>query len=575
MNLSRRIEKLEQKAAVRAKTLNVVPTLKGPLGLNEKHSNLRTVRSSLLAFIQATKSDYVIDPFHVQLCHIMERFYRLVVQRKRPRFMVFAPPRHGKSQIVSRHFPAWVLGKSPSMEVAIGAYGTSLGLEFSSDVQDIMSTPEYHAIFPRSVLSGTEWAARNMGARRADYFRLVAQEGRFRAIGRKGSITGKGKNVDVLLIDDPIKDHAEAESPAFRDETWHWYNPTLITRLQQGGGVMITLTRWHLDDLAGRLLEMQTQPGADQWEVFTFPALEGCENCDGCRDNSGGVDPEKHACRPLAPHRFSHQEMLLRRANMVPKAWDALYQGSPSSLTGGILPADKWKYYGGPGQIALPDLRQFSFIVASWDSTFAQTEGADFCCGQVWACRGSERWLLDYILEKMSFTRFKNAIREMRYKHPRTSWTLIENKANGPAVIDTLHSEITGLQPIEPEGGKIARAWAASSDLAAGNIFIPDPSIAPWVGAFVHRCAVFPANLDKAGSDDDVDAFTQMLIFMRQYQFGAMQWSEEQKRWEEHEANQEIYSARGPNGEDLIWDENRQLWYDQKTGQTYEPDYGG
>src|SRR5579871_1177534 len=570
MNLRRRIERLEHKAAIRAKT--------------PKLSKLQPAKSSLLEFIQRAKPDYLVDEFHRQLCAIMEQFYQDVLDKKSPRYLVCAPPQHGKSTILSRHFPAWALGRSPWLYIVLGAYGGSLAYDFSDDVQNIMVQPEYHDIFPDTILPRSEWAGPGRRGRRADYFALVGKPGRFRAVGRQGSITGKSAH--IVLIDDPVKSHAEAESETMRDNIWHWYNPDLLTRLQQGGGVLLTLTRWHMDDLAGRLLEMQSQPGADQWKTFVFPALSDGDlklpltykeasapivKCTGCRNNSGGTDPALHTCKPLAPSRFDHRAMLERRANMIAKEWDSLYQGSPSALTGGILPADKWRYYGGKGQPGLPDQRQFDFIVATWDGTFANTLGADYCCGQVWGCRGAERWLLDYILEKMTFTRFRNAIREMRYKWPRTSWTLIENKANGPAVIDTLQSEITGMTAVEPEGGKIARAWAASSDLAAGNMFLPDPSVAPWVGAFVHRCAVFPANLDKPGSDDDIDAFTQMVIFMRQYRFGVAAWASE-LQWREEQDEQTKYTCLGPNGETLVWVDEKQLWMDEKTGQTYEPD---
>ena len=274
---------------------------------------------------------------------------------------------------------------------------------------------------------------------------------------------------------------------------------------------------------------------------------------------------------PLAPHRYSVSELLHIFYNRSPAVWSSLYQGSPVLLSGNILPADKWRFYGGPGQPALPDLGQFDAIVQTWDGSFKDSTGSDFCAGQVWGCRGAERWMLDYVLERMSYVRFKQAIRQMWYRWPKTSFTLIEDKANGPAVMSDLQGEISGLTAVEPEGGKIARAWKASSDLAGGNVFVPDPSIAPYIGQFIHRCAVFPANINKAGSDDDLDAFTQMVNYMRQMVFGVGDWlkTQQEKLKAEAAGISNVETCIGPGGETLFWDDKAGDWVDPKSGVHY------
>jgi predicted phage terminase large subunit-like protein len=350
-------------------------------------------------------------------------------------------------------------------------------------------------------------------------------------------------------------------SEATRESVWQWYLQDLYTRLQEGAGVLATVTRWHLDDLIGRLLEAQTNPGADQWEVHAFPALNAEQT------------------EALAPSRYSLDELLRIKANLTDVAWSSLYQGSPVTLTGSILTADKWKYYGGPGQPGLPDLRQFDFIVQTWDGSFKDSTGSDFCAGQVWGCRGAERWLLDYILEKMSYVRFKEAIRQMKYKWPRSSFILIEDKANGTAVMSDLATEISGLTPVEPCGGKIARAWRAASALAGGNCFLPDASIA-WkmnipVMDFVRRCNVFPANINKAGSDDDVDAFTQMVNKMGEYNFGLAKWIDQKQAEQANSAQQEIYTALMEiDGVSVLlhFDELRRVWFDPQRPEVTYPE---
>jgi predicted phage terminase large subunit-like protein len=483
-------------------------------------------RNSLLDFIQLQKPNYVADPFHEILCAIMERFFASVVARKRPRVIVVAPPQTGKSTVLSRYFPAWAFGKAPWLNIIGGAYSSDWADTFCGDVQRIVDSEVYRAVFPNTLIAGDS-APRSGAKRQADYFEIVGTEGRYKAAGRGKGVTGRPAH--ILLIDDPIKNAEEAMSDATRESVWQWYPQDLYTRLQEGAGVLATVTRWHLDDLIGRLLEAQTYPGADQWEVHAFPALNADET------------------EALAPSRYSLDELLRIRANLSDVAWSSLYQGSPVALTGSILRADKWKYYGGPGQPGLPDQRQFDFIVQSWDGSFKDSTGSDFCAGQVWGCRGSERWLLDSVLEKMSYVRFKDAIRQMKYKWPKSSFILIEDKANGTAVMSDLSTEIGGLTPVEPCGGKIARAWRAASALAGGNCFLPDASIA-WklnipVMDFVRRCNVFPANINKAGSDDDVDAFTQMVNKMGEYNFGLAKWIETKQAEQANGAQQEIYTA--------------------------------
>jgi predicted phage terminase large subunit-like protein len=511
----------------------------------QKQIAIRDARSSLLSFIQANKPDYGVDDFHRKLCLLMQDFYADVLAKKSPRYIIISPPQMGKSEIMSRSFPAWALGKSPWLYFIAGAYASDWATSLSADVQNIMMREEYHEIFPEAIVPRADFSD-SQGSQRADFFELVGKPGRYRAAGRAKGVTGRPAH--IILIDDPLKDQFEANSDAIREQCWGWWNPTLRTRLQDGGGVMLTLTRWHLDDMAGRMIDLAGKdPDADQWKVVVFPALLGEEDCEACRKRKGVQYLAEHTCRSLAPHRFRHETLIRTRATSSPAVWNALYRGTPVSLAGNILPASAWRYYGGLGQVMLPDLRQFDFIVQSWDGSFKDTTSADFCAGQVWGVRGSEVWLLDYILEQMSFTRFVTAIRQMSYKWPASSWIFIEDKANGTAAMDVLSSEISGVSAVEPKGGKVARAWASSSRLCGGNCFLPDASIAPWVKGFVDRCNVFPANINKAGSDDDIDAFTQMENEVKNRTLGVHEFVKAQQEAQ----NDRIQAAHKVGGEAL------------------------
>lgn len=461
--------------------------------LDQTALRMERARRNLLKFVGTLKPDYKPDAFHGELCRLVERFHADVEAKRRPRVIVCAPPQHGKSEIVSRKYPAWALGKNPELRVIAGSYSGAWAEALGADVQRTIDSAEYHAIFPRTRIVG-QFAQKGEAKRASDYFEIVGHQGFHRAAGRGVGVAGRP--ADILLIDDPMKNAEEAFSEGTRESVWNWYLQDLYTRLQQGAGVFVMATRWHTDDLIGRLIDAQGS-GGDQWDVHIFPAL----------DESG---------QALAPSRFDAQELQRIKATQPALVWSALYQGEPAPLSGNIFQVDRWRYFGGPGQPAFP--KDFDLIVQSWDASFKDSAGSDFCAGQTWGLRGAERWLFPngYVLAKMDYPAFKNAVKEQAAQHPRASFRLIEDKANGSAVVAELRTQVTGLTPIEPEGGKISRAWAASADQSAGNCWLPDPSIAPWVSDFVRRCALFPANINKPGSDDDLDSFTQLINWARQ-----------------------------------------------------------
>jgi len=425
--------------------------------LNPAMVKAERARRSLPRFIEALKPNYKADAFHLELSKIVERFHADVEAKRRPRTIVVAPPQHGKSEIVSRKYPAWALGRNPNLRIIAGSYSGAWAESLGADVQRTIDSPEYHAIFPGTRIVG-QYAPKGEAKRAADYFEIVGHQGFHRAAGRGAGVTGR--SADILLIDDPVKNAEEAFSESTRESVWQWFLQDLYTRLQTGAGVLLMCTRWHTDDLIGRLIEAQGS-GGDQWNVHIFPAL-----------NEAG--------QALAPSRFDSQELEKIKATQPALVWSALYQGEPAPLSGNIFQVDRWRYYAGRGQPAFP--KDFDLIVQSWDASFKDSPGSDFCAGQTWGLRGAERWLFPdgHVLGKMDYPAFKAAVKEQAARHPRASFRLIEDAANGSAVISELQSQVTGLNAIRPEGGKISRAWAASADQSAGNCWLPDPSIAPW-----------------------------------------------------------------------------------------------
>lgn len=367
------------------------------------------------------------------------------------------------------------------------SYSADRAFDFSNDVQHIVDTKQYHDIFPETRIVG-EYAKVGEARRAVGLFQVVGHRGRYRAAGVGGGITGEP--ADLLIIDDPIKDFAEAISENVRESVWNWLTSTAMTRLQEGGGVIIMATRWHLDDPIGRLLEKQ--PG--RWELVNFQAVAEEDE-----------PPHRLAGEPLSVERYSLDSLTAIRDGGATSTyqWAALYQQRPSPLGGGIFKRDDWQ------RIKKDELpAKFSEVIQSWDCAFKDTRSSDFVVGQVWGIAGAGRYLLDQVRGHMSFSRTLEAIRQISAKWPRATRKLVEDKANGTVVIDTLKSEIPGLIAVEPEGGKQARAHAVSAFVEAHNVYLP--ADAPWVAMFIEEAAQFP----NGAHDDQVDACTQALNYL-------------------------------------------------------------
>jgi len=182
--------------------------------------------------------------------------------------------------------------------------------------------------------------------------------------------------------------------------------------------------------------------------------------------------------------------------------WNALYQQRPSPIHGCIFKRDDWRFYR-----QAPD--NFDEMIQSWDCAFKDKSTSDFVVEQVWGVKGADKYLLDQVRDHLSFAATVNAIRSLTMKWPKAHTKLVEDKANGTAVIETLQHEIPGIVAVEPEGGKEARAHAVSCEIEAHNVYLPGAM--PWVHDFIEECAAFPVG----AHDDQVDAMTQALTRIR------------------------------------------------------------
>jgi predicted phage terminase large subunit-like protein len=432
----------------------------------------------LIDFARETAPGYLAGWFHHELGQALEEFSGAVARGESPRLMIFVPPRHGKSLLVSERWPVWHLGHHPAHHVVAASYGQDLSTKFSRRARSIARSRTATRRFPDLVLDAARTAVQEWE---------TTLGGSFKAVGIGSALTGSGAH--VLVIDDPVKDAAQAASATYREAVWEWYTHTAYTRLMPGGGVLLVMTRWHEDDLAGRLLAAEAA-GGDRWRVIRYPAI--------------AEEPEPHRAvgEALHPERFSVERLERIRGAVGSRAWAALYQQRPSRVEGNLIRRAWWRFYR-----EAPSLAQFDTILQSWDLSFKAAASSDYVVGQVWGRRGADRYLLDQVRDRLDFSSTVQAIRAMRAKWPQAGAILVEDKANGPAVISALGREIPGLIPVNPAGSKEARVAAVSPAIEAGNVWLPDPELAPWVGDLLEEASAFP----RGAHDDQVDALTQAL----------------------------------------------------------------
>lgn len=285
---------------------------------------IQRARAGLLAFTEHTYSGYAANWHHDALCRSLDRF----VSREIRRLMVFMPPQHGKSELVSRRLPAYVLGRNPDARIIACSYGADLSARMNRDVQRIIDSDEYAQVFGQTRLYGSNVRTTAQGTwlRNSDIFEVVDHRGVYRSSGVGGGITGMG--FDYGIIDDPVKNAEEAHSETYRDGVWDWYTSTFYTRQSGNACILITLTRWHEDDLAGRLLKLAAEdPTADQWTVICFPAVA---------DGRFADDPRRHG-EPLWPDRYGLDFLTKTKAGLGSYQWSALYQQQPAPAEGALF----------------------------------------------------------------------------------------------------------------------------------------------------------------------------------------------------------------------------------------------
>ena len=281
-------------------------------------------RSNFIDFVQFTMPTYQTNWHHVLLADYLQRF----AEGKIKKLAVFMPPQHGKSELVSRRLPSYLLGINPNLKVIGCSYSADLSSHFNRDVQRIIDSPEYAQIFPNTQLNSANVRTVANGGylRNSDVFEVVNAKGFYKSVGLGGSLTGTP--ADIGIIDDPVKDAQEADSPTYRARAWEWFTNVFLTRLHNDSQILVTQTRWNEDDLSGRILDRMKG-----WEVLSLPAI----NEHGPTD----TDP-RNVGEALWPTRHSLERILeIKQSNE--RAFHALFQQNPQPFTAGLV-FQNWQY---------------------------------------------------------------------------------------------------------------------------------------------------------------------------------------------------------------------------------------
>lgn len=336
-------------------------------------------RRKLIPFIQRINPQYQAGWVHHDICERLERFSADVAAKKSPRLMILMPPRHGKSEIASRNFPAWHMGQYPNHEIISCSYNVSLAMGFSRKVKQIIEDESYVQVFPDARLdpknqSTEEWA-------------LEGTRGGYVAAGIGGPITGKGAH--VLIIDDPVKNAEEADSADQREKIWEWYNSTAYSRLAPGGGVLIIQTWWHDDDLAGRVQTLMRTGSddqyVDQYDVVKYPAIATSDEwLDPVSRMIVDEKPEhedarllRHQGEALHPDRYDLDKLLrIKAQNQGGRWWSALYQQNPVPDDGAYFTKDMFTRTDTP-------LKDRCNVYIAWDFAISEKKQSDYTVGTV------------------------------------------------------------------------------------------------------------------------------------------------------------------------------------------------
>lgn len=411
------------------------------------------------------------------------------------RLNISLPPRMMKSIEVSVDFPTWAWTQKPWLSFMFVSYSKDLSSFHSKMRRDLIMSSWYQSRWGSTVYLAPDQNQKTEYQNTARGTMLATSIG--------GTVTGKG--ADIIVIDDGMNPE-KAESEADRKAAISFVQSTINTRLNdKKNGVIINVAqRLHKNDITSMLLaegdwvDLSLPAEAPSKKIYSFPVSKRVY--------------EREVGEVLWEEREPKSVLDRQKKVMGARAYGAQYQQNPSDQEGGHFKRANWKFYKIPPKDMAKTLKH---TAQSWDMSFKQTSAGSFVVGLLGGCKGMEFYMLDMVRDRMDFASTKMALKMFSAKWPEVSAKVVEDKANGPAIISELKATVGGLIPWQVEGSKEARAWAASPYQESGNVYLPDPSMpgCGWVNDFIEELTNFP---DPSVPNDQVDTFSQLIAYLIQ-----------------------------------------------------------
>ena len=446
--------------------------------LEQQLRKLDLAEKRFIPFVKHVWPEFIEGDHHRKIAKKFED----IANGKIKRLIVNMPPRHTKSEFASYLFPAWMVGKNPKLKVIQTTHTGELAVRFGRKMKNLVDTSEFAQVFEDCKIAADSKAAGRWETNKG---------GEYYAAGIGGAITGRG--ADLLIIDDPHSEQ-DALSETAMDSAYEWYTSGPRQRLQPGGAIVIVMTRWSTKDLTGKLLNAQSEPKADKWEVVEFPAIMPSNT-------------------PVWPNYWKLEELEAVKASLSEAKWQAQWQQNPTSEEGSIIKREWWKEW---KEKEIPDLVH---IIQSYDTAFSKKETADFSAITTWGVfyppnKGPHLILVDVRKGRWDFPELKKiALEEYKYWEPET--VIIEAKATGTPLTHELRQIGVPVVNFTPSKGndKHVRVNSVAPLFEAGKIYYPADK--RWAEEVIEECAAFP----YGEYDDLVDSTTQALMRFRQGSF--------------------------------------------------------
>ena len=451
--------------------------------LAKEYVRREQAKRNFLHFVDYTMPNFQVGPHHPLIAKKLELVARGTIRR----LIITCPPRHTKSELASRRLPAWFLGHAPRKQVICATYNDEFATEFGRDVRGIVQSDEYQAVFPLVKISKDSKAANRWN---------TSVGGSYYSVGIGGGVTGRG--ADLAIIDDPVKNMEEADSKHYRDRVGTWYKSAFYTRLMPKASIILILTRWSDDDLAGRLLA-EAKIGGDKWEVISLQAIAGEEDLLGRKKGEA-----------LWPQWYPEPVLQQIKRTLGPRAWSALYQQEPVEDEGQFFKRE-WidrntydkgallkRVHDGTKHLKVYGASDYAVTPGGGDYTVHLVVGVD---------NRDDIYVLDMWRDQTESAEWVEAFCDLVLRWKPVMWAEESGqiiKGVGPYLSKRMRERraYCRREQFASAHDKATRARPIQARMSMNKVFFPET--ASWMDEFVHEMLRFPAGVH----DDQVDTLS-------------------------------------------------------------------